>query len=42
MRRALKAHRRDFAAILGLVVLAAAIAGYILVHQPAFTFGQRY
>ena len=42
MRRALTAHRRDFVAILGLVVLAAVIAGYILVHQPAFTFGQRY
>jgi phospholipid/cholesterol/gamma-HCH transport system substrate-binding protein len=42
MRRALKAHRRDFIAILGLVAAAAAIAAYILLHQPAFTFGQSY
>ncbi len=42
MRRALGAHRRDFVAIVGLVVLAGAIAAYILLHQPAFTFGQSY
>jgi phospholipid/cholesterol/gamma-HCH transport system substrate-binding protein len=42
MRRALRAHRRDFLAIVGLVVLAGAIAAYVLVHQPAFTFGQSY
>jgi phospholipid/cholesterol/gamma-HCH transport system substrate-binding protein len=42
VRRALAAHRRDFVAILGLVVLSLAIAGYILLHQPAFTFGQSY
>ena len=42
MRRALTAHRRDFVAIVGLVVIALAIAGYILYHQPAFTFGQSY
>ncbi len=42
MRRALRAHRRDFVAVLGLVVLAAGIAAYILLHQPAFTFGQSY
>lgn len=42
MRRALSAHRRDFVAIVGLVVIALAIAGYILYHQPAFTFGQSY
>ncbi len=42
MRRALGAHRRDFVAIVTLVVLAAAIAAYILVHQPAFNFGQSY
>jgi phospholipid/cholesterol/gamma-HCH transport system substrate-binding protein len=29
-------------AILGLVVLAGAIAAYILLHQPAFTFDQNY
>jgi phospholipid/cholesterol/gamma-HCH transport system substrate-binding protein len=42
MRRALGAHRRDFVAIVGLVVLAAGIAAYILLHQPAFTFNQSY
>jgi phospholipid/cholesterol/gamma-HCH transport system substrate-binding protein len=42
VKRALTAHRRDFAAVAGLVVLAVAIAGYILYHQPAFTFGQSY
>jgi phospholipid/cholesterol/gamma-HCH transport system substrate-binding protein len=42
VRRALGAHRRDFVAIVGLVVLAVFIAGYILEHQPAFTFGQSY
>jgi len=42
MRRALGTHRRDFAAIIGLVVLALAIAGYVLYHQPAFTFNQSY
>ncbi len=42
MRRALGAHRRDFVAVVGLVVLAGAIAAYILLHQPAFTFNQSY
>jgi phospholipid/cholesterol/gamma-HCH transport system substrate-binding protein len=42
MRRALVAHRRDFVAIVGLVVLAGAIAAYILLHQPAFSFDQSY
>ncbi|MBV9413444.1 MAG: hypothetical protein JO363_00545, partial [Solirubrobacterales bacterium] len=42
MRRALRAHRRDFLAIMGLVVIALAIAGYILLHQPAFSFNQSY
>jgi len=42
MRRALGAHRRDFVAIVGLVVLALAIAGYILFHQPAFNFAPNY
>ena len=40
MRRALKAHRRDFIAILVLVAGALAVAGYILFHQPSFTLGQ--
>ena len=42
MRRALKAHRRDFVAILVLVAGALAVAAYILYHQPSFTFGQSY
>jgi phospholipid/cholesterol/gamma-HCH transport system substrate-binding protein len=42
MRRALKAHRKDFAAILVLVVGALAVAAYILYHQPSFTLGQNY
>jgi phospholipid/cholesterol/gamma-HCH transport system substrate-binding protein len=42
VRRALGAHRRDFVAVVGLVVLAGAIAAYILLHQPAFTFNQSY
>jgi phospholipid/cholesterol/gamma-HCH transport system substrate-binding protein len=42
MRRAVREHRRDFVAIVGLVVLALAIAGYILFHQPAFSFNQSY
>jgi phospholipid/cholesterol/gamma-HCH transport system substrate-binding protein len=42
MRRALGAHGRDFVAIVGLVVLALAVAGYILLHQPAFNFAPNY
>jgi len=42
MRRALREHRRDFVAIVGLVALAGAIAAYILLHQPAFSFNQSY
>jgi phospholipid/cholesterol/gamma-HCH transport system substrate-binding protein len=42
VKRALKAHRRDFLAIVGLVALALFVAGYILDHQPAFNFDQSY
>ena len=42
MRRALKAHRKDFVAILVLVAGALAVAAYVLYHQPSFTFGQSY
>jgi phospholipid/cholesterol/gamma-HCH transport system substrate-binding protein len=42
VRRALTAHRRDFVAIVGLVVIALVVAGYILDHQPAFNFDQSY
>jgi len=42
VKRAILVHRRDFAAIAGLAVIAVAVAAYILGHQPAFTFGQSY
>jgi phospholipid/cholesterol/gamma-HCH transport system substrate-binding protein len=42
MRRAISIHRRDFAAIVALVVAALVVGAYILRHQPAFTFGQSY
>jgi phospholipid/cholesterol/gamma-HCH transport system substrate-binding protein len=42
VRRAIAAHRGDFAAIAVLIVLAGAVAAYILAHQPAFSFGQNY
>lgn len=42
MKRAIKTHRVDFVAIGVLVVLAVLVTGYILDHQPAFNFGQRY
>jgi phospholipid/cholesterol/gamma-HCH transport system substrate-binding protein len=37
VRRAIRVHRRDFIAILVLVVLAAAVSGYIFAHQPSFS-----
>ena len=42
MRRAVRVHRLDFAAIATLVILAAVTVVYILEHQPAFTFGHSY
>ncbi len=42
MKRAIRIHRLDFIAIVTLVVLAIAVVGYILEHQPAFTFGKSY
>ncbi|MGH2870908.1 MAG: MlaD family protein [Solirubrobacteraceae bacterium] len=42
MRRAIRAHRLDFAAIAALIVAAIGVTGYILEHQPAFVFGQSY
>ena len=42
MRRALKAHRKDFIAIVALVAGALAVAAYVLYHQPLFMFGQSY
>jgi len=42
MRHAIRTHLRDFIAVSILVVLAIATVGYILEHQPAFTFGRSY
>ncbi len=42
MRRAIREHRLDLAAIVGLIVAAFGVGGYILEHQPAFQFGQSY
>jgi phospholipid/cholesterol/gamma-HCH transport system substrate-binding protein len=42
VRRAIRVHRVDFLAVTALVILAAITVGYILLHQPAFTFGQSY
>lgn len=42
MKRAIAAHRVDFAAIAVLVVAAIAVSAYILEHQPSFVFGQSY
>lgn len=42
MKRAILIHRRDFAAIVALVIAAIAVVGYILEHQPSFTLGKSY
>ncbi len=42
MRRAIREHRVDFAAIAVLVVAAIGVSAYILEHQPSFVFGQTY
>ncbi len=42
MKRAIKTHRIDFAAIAALVVAAFGVTAYILEHQPSFVFGQSY
>jgi phospholipid/cholesterol/gamma-HCH transport system substrate-binding protein len=42
MRHAIKTHRTDFIAVTILVALAIVTVGYILEHQPAFTFGRSY
>ncbi len=42
MSRAILRHRRDFAAVGVLVVLAVLTVGYILEHQPAFMLGRSY
>jgi phospholipid/cholesterol/gamma-HCH transport system substrate-binding protein len=42
VKRAIKVHRRDFAAVVALVVAAIAVVIYVLEHQPAFTLGKNY
>lgn len=42
MRRAIREHRVDFAAIAALIVAAIGVSAYILNHQPSFVFGQSY
>ncbi len=42
MKRAIRVHRTDFLAIVSLFALALLTVGYVLEHQPAFTFGQNY
>jgi phospholipid/cholesterol/gamma-HCH transport system substrate-binding protein len=42
VKRAILTHRRDFIAIAVLIVGALIVTGYILRHQPSFTFGQSY
>jgi len=42
MKRSIRIHRRDFTAIVVLVVLAALVTGYVFLHQPAFTLFKRY
>ena len=37
MKRAIRIHRRDFIAIIVLVVLAGAVSAYIFAHQPSFS-----
>jgi len=42
VKRAILTHRRDFIAIAVLILAAIFVTGYILQHQPSFTFGQSY
>ncbi len=42
MKRAIAGHRRDFIAVIALLIGAVAVTGYIFAHQPSFTFGQSY
>ncbi len=42
MKRAIFTHRLDLGAILALLLGALVVAGYILLHQPSFSFGQSY
>jgi phospholipid/cholesterol/gamma-HCH transport system substrate-binding protein len=42
VKRAIKTHRRDFAAIAALALAAVGVAAYILAHQPAFNLFKSY
>jgi phospholipid/cholesterol/gamma-HCH transport system substrate-binding protein len=42
VKRAIREHRFDFAAIAVLIAAAIAVSAYILEHQPSFVFGQTY
>lgn len=42
MRRAIRIHRANFAAIVFLVLGAIVVSGYILLHQPAFVLFKNY
>jgi phospholipid/cholesterol/gamma-HCH transport system substrate-binding protein len=42
VKRAIRVHRQDFAAIIALIIGALVVAGYILLHQPAFTLFKTY
>jgi phospholipid/cholesterol/gamma-HCH transport system substrate-binding protein len=42
VKRAIREHRQDFAAIAALILGAIVVTGYILLHQPAFTLGKTY
>lgn len=42
MKRAIRIHRWDFAAIVVLIALAALVSGYIFLHQPSFTLFKSY
>jgi phospholipid/cholesterol/gamma-HCH transport system substrate-binding protein len=42
VKRAIREHRIDFAAIAALIVAAFGVTAYILKHQPSFVFGQTY
>ena len=47
MKRAIRIHRRDFIAIIVLMLLAIAVVSYIFAHQPSFSgifglFGKSY
>jgi phospholipid/cholesterol/gamma-HCH transport system substrate-binding protein len=42
VKRAIREHRTDFAAIAALAIAALAVAAYILAHQPAFNLFKSY